>query len=124
MQFRKNIGEKSFANFPRKITLTFFSTQSSKIMHCSCNSDYPLRSTINSIISSQALMFVQWALKLWFTHQNFAVFKIKISDDTDDISDRRFRERIPWKKGSHSQLVFRLQAGLNIVESHSVNRFV
>ncbi len=30
--------------------INVFFTQSSKIMHCSCNSDYPLRSIINSII--------------------------------------------------------------------------
>ncbi len=55
--------------------INVFFTQSSKIMR-SCNSAYPLRSTINSIISNQALLYIQWALKLLSTHQNFADFKI------------------------------------------------
>jgi hypothetical protein len=33
-------------------------------------------------------MKIQWVLKLWYAHQNFANFKIKISNDTDNISNR------------------------------------
>ncbi len=39
--------------------------------------------------------YIQWALKLWAAHQNFADFKNEISADTYNILNRRFRERIP-----------------------------
>jgi hypothetical protein len=38
--------------------------------------------------------YLQWALKVWAAHQNFALFRIQKSADIDDILSRCVRKRI------------------------------
>ncbi len=57
---KKNIGKRSFINFNRKVRFYFFSHkkhQNHNIMPCSCNSNYPLHSTLPSLVTKPPLLF-------------------------------------------------------------------
>jgi hypothetical protein len=72
-------------------------------MNIFCQSPLETSSAICKVLScSLYTCTVQWALKLWSARHPFADFKNYITDDTDEISYRRFHERIPHTQ--HSML--------------------